>query len=68
MGAQDMLLNRVQIEAALRPFAEVKLPTGDDGEDIWLYVGNADPNGTNPPHLTLEDFRRVRQVMGGCGS
>ena len=48
---------------ALRPFANVELPKNPSGEDVWLYVGKADPSG-NPPHLKLEDFRRARRALG----
>ena len=46
---------------ALRPFAEVDIPTGEDGEDVWLYVGRRD---MEPPHLILEDFRRASRAVG----
>ena len=51
------------LEAALRPFAQLDLPSGRDGEDIWIYVGRADELGT-PPHLQLEDFRRAVRALG----
>ena len=47
---------------ALAPFANVKLPSGKDGECVWFYVGKllADDHG----HLKLEDFRRARRAVG----
>ena len=57
---------------ALRPFAEVELPTDSNCVHVWLYVGEAGgenwvhgAGGTNvPSHLTLEDFRRARRAVG----
>ncbi len=51
-----------QLEEALRPFAALDLPSGEDGEDIWIYVGRADVLGTEP-HLRLEDFRRAARAL-----
>lgn len=57
-----MMIQRTDVlRAILKPFARVDLPDGGDGEDVWLYVGKADPNGSNPPHLKLEDFQRARR-------
>ena len=55
-------LRGATLEAALRPFADLDLPSGEDGEDIWIYVGRADELGT-PPHLQLEDFRRAARAL-----
>ena len=48
-------------QAALEPFARPCLPSGDDGEDIYIYVGRADELGEKP-HLQLEDFRRAARA------
>ena len=49
-------------KAALEPFASLCLPSGEDGEDIYIYVGQADELGEKP-HLRLEDFRRAARVV-----
>ena len=61
-----------KLKAALVPFTKVALPTGEDGEHVWLYVGEAgsenwvrDVEGNSvPSHLILEDFKRARQALG----
>ncbi len=46
---------------ALRPFANVEIPSGEDGECVWFFVGK--PLGTDCGHLTLEDFRLARRAL-----
>ena len=46
---------------ALAPFANVEIPSGEDGECVWFYVGK--PLDGNCGHLNLEDFRRARRAL-----
>ena len=52
---------------ALEPFAKVELPgSGQEGECVWLYVGQENPytiDGPDCGHLRVEDFRRARRAM-----
>ena len=58
-------MSKDKLKAALRPFAHLDLPGGEDGEDIWIYVGRAGELG-EPPHLQLKDFRRAARALGGA--
>ena len=54
---------RENLLSALKAFADVELPPETAGQSVWLCVGHEDPNGCNPQHLSINDFRRAQRMV-----
>ena len=61
--AANQMATRDNLLSALRAFADVELPPPGAGRVVWFYVGHEDPNGSNPGHLSIDDFKRARRMV-----
>ena len=61
--AANQTATRDNLLSALKAFADVELPPPEAGKAVWFYVGHEDPNGCNPAHLSLDDFKLARRMV-----